>query len=71
MQSIPQSAPLSIGLVVLAVVFVILAVLYAVGAIQLFVSDTHSAHHYTHTILFAVLAVASLVAANFTRPRTA
>ena len=71
MDSIPRSGPLSILLVALAVVFVILAVLYAVGAIQLFVSDPHATHHYTHTILFGVLAVASLVAANFTRPRTA
>ena len=71
MQGIPQSAPLAILLVVLAVVFAILAVLYAMGTIQFLVSDTHSTHHYTHMILFGVLAVASLIAANFTRPRTA
>jgi hypothetical protein len=71
MDSIPRSGPLSILLVVLAVVFVILAVLYAMGAIQLFVSDPTSKHHYTHMILFGVLAIASLVAANFTRPRAA
>jgi ABC-type thiamin/hydroxymethylpyrimidine transport system permease subunit len=71
MQGIPQSAPLAILLVVLAVVFAILAVLYAMGAIQFLVSDPKSPHHYTHMILFGVLAVASLIAANFTRPRTA
>jgi hypothetical protein len=71
MESIPRSAPLSILFVALAMVFVVLAVLYAVGAIQLLVTDTHSTHHYTHAILFAVLAVASLIAANFTRPRPA
>lgn len=71
MQGIPQSAPLAILLVALAVVFAILAVLYAMGTIQFLVSDPHSPHHYTHTILFGVLAVASLIAANFTRPRTA
>ncbi|HYW28043.1 MAG TPA: hypothetical protein VE953_27975 [Terriglobales bacterium] len=71
MQSIPQSAPLSILLVVLAVVFAVVAVLYAVGTIQFLVTDTHAPHHFTHAILFAVLAVASLIAANFTRPRTA
>ena len=71
MESIPQSAPLSILLVVLAVVFAVLAVLYGIGTIQFLVSDTHSAHHYTHAVLFGVLTVASLIAANFTRPRTA
>ncbi len=71
MESIPQSAPLSILLVVLAVVFAVLAVLYALGAIQVLVSDPHATHHYTHAILFGVLAVASLIAANFTRPRAA
>ena len=71
MESIPQSAPLSILMVVLAVVFAVLAVLYALGAIQVLVSDPHASHHYTHTILFGVLAIASLIAANFTRPRTA
>jgi hypothetical protein len=71
MQGIPQSAPLAILLVVLAVVFAILAILYAMGTIQFLVSDPHSPHHYTHMILFGVLAVASLIAANFTRPRTA
>lgn len=70
MDSIPRSAPLSILLVVLAVVFVVLAVLYAVGSIQFLVSDTHSTHHYTHAILFIVLAVGSLIAANFARPRS-
>ncbi len=45
-----------------------LAVLYALGTIQFLVSDTSSPHHYTHAVLFFVLAVGSLVAANFTRP---
>jgi len=71
MESIPQSAPVSILLVVLAVVFAIAAVLYAMGTIQFLVSDPHSPHHFTHAILFGVLAVASLIAANFTRPRAA
>jgi len=71
MESIPQSAPVSILLVVLAVVFAIAAVLYAMGTIQFLVSDPNAPHHYTHMILFGVLALASLIAANFTRPRTA
>jgi hypothetical protein len=60
---------LAAGLVVLAVVFLVVAVLYAVGVLQILVSDTHAAHHYTHAVLFVGLAVASLVAANFARPK--
>jgi len=44
-------------------------VLYAFGVLQIAVSDPHASHHYTHTILFVVLAVASFVAANFARPK--
>jgi len=58
------------GLVVLAVVFLVVGVLYAFGVLQILVSDTHATHHYTHAVLFVGLAVASLVAANFARPKT-
>ena len=61
---------LAIALVILAVVFVVVAGLYYEGVLQIAVSDTHAAHHPTHAILFAVLAVASLVAANFAREKT-
>jgi hypothetical protein len=54
---------------VLGIIFVIVAVLYALGVLQLFASTT-SGPHYKHAILFAVLAVASFVAANFARPKT-
>ena len=64
-----KSSSLSIGLVVLGIVFVIIAALYALGVLQLFAS-TSSGPHYKHAILFAVLAVASFVAANFARPKT-
>jgi hypothetical protein len=60
---------LAIGLVLLAVVFLILAGLYYEGVLQIFVSDSHAAHHTTHAILFGVLAVASLIAANFARSK--
>jgi hypothetical protein len=53
----------------LAVVFFIVAILYAFGVLQILVSDSHAAHHYTHAVLFIVLAVASIVAANFARPK--
>jgi hypothetical protein len=64
-----KSNQLAIGFVVLAVVFLVVAVLYALGILQLFASTT-SGPHYKHAILFAVLAVASLIAANFTRVKT-
>jgi hypothetical protein len=64
-----KSNSLSLGLAVLGVVFLVIAVLYAFGVLQIFVSDPHASHHYTHTILFVVLAVASFIAANFTRER--
>lgn len=51
---------------ILGIVFVIVAVLYALGVLQLFASTT-SGPHYKHAVLFAVLAVASFVAANFAR----
>ena len=65
-----KSTPLAIGLVILAVVFLVIAALYAVGVLQLFTS-TSSGPHEKHAILFAVLALASLIAANFTRPKAA
>ena len=64
-----KSNQLAFGFVVLAVVFLVVAALYALGALQLFASST-SGPHYKHAILFVVLAVASLIAANFTRPKT-
>jgi membrane protein YdbS with pleckstrin-like domain len=64
-----KGTPLAAGLVVLAIVFLIIAVLYAFGVLQIAVSDSHASHHYTHAVLFVALAVASLVAANFARPK--
>lgn len=60
---------LAAGLAVLAVVFLIVAVLYAVGVLQILVTDSRASHHYTHAVLFVALAVASLVAANFARTK--
>jgi len=62
---------LAIGLVVLAVVFLVLAGLYYEGVLQIFVSDSHAAHHTTHAVLFGVLAIASLIGANFARSKKA
>jgi hypothetical protein len=65
-----KSSSLAIGLAILGIVFLIVAALYAIGVLQLFASTT-SGPHFKHAILFAVLAVASFVAANFARPKTA
>jgi hypothetical protein len=62
-----KSNTLAVGFVVLAVVFVVIAVLYAIGVLQILSSG--SGVHIKHAILFAVLAVASLIAANFTREK--
>jgi hypothetical protein len=62
-----KSNTLAIGFVVLAVVFIVVAALYAVGVLQILSSG--SGVHTKHAILFAVLAVASLIAANFTREK--
>jgi hypothetical protein len=58
------------GLIVLAVIFVILAILYWAGILQVFTS-TGSGPHVKHAILLGVLAILSLVAANFVRPKNA
>lgn len=65
-----RSRSLAVGLVVLGIVFAVIAVLYAVGVLQ-FLTSEPSGPHYKHAILFAVLAVASFVAANFARPKAA
>jgi len=65
-----KSSSLAIGLAFLGIVFLIVAALYAMGVLQLFASTT-SGPHFKHAILFGVLAVASFVAANFARPKTA
>jgi hypothetical protein len=64
-----KSNSLAVGLGVLGVIFLIIAGLYAIGVLQIATSTTGP--HIKHAVLFVVLAVASLVAANFARPRTA
>jgi hypothetical protein len=66
---VKRSSTLALGLVILGIIFLIIGVLYAFGALQFAVSDQHAPHHYTHFVLFSVLAVACFVAANFARPK--
>jgi len=65
-----RSRSVAMGLGVLGIVFIIIAALYAVGVLQILTTET-SGPHYKHAVLFAVLAVASFVAANFARAKTA
>jgi hypothetical protein len=66
-----KSSTVAVGLGVLGIIFVILAILYVIGGIlPTFTSSDIAGPHYKHAILFAVLAVASFVAANFARPKT-
>ncbi len=64
------SAPLAVGLVVLAVVFAAVAVFYFTVKTS-FLASGHPALHWKHAIVFTALAVLCLVAANFARPKAA
>ncbi len=63
-----RSTSFAVGLGVLGVIFIVIAALYALGVLQILTTTT-SGPHYKHAVLFAVLAVASFVAANFARPK--
>jgi hypothetical protein len=65
-----RSNTIAAALGVLGVIFIIVAVLYALGVLQI-ATSSDSGPHYKHAVLFAVLAVASFVAANFARPKAA
>ncbi|HUZ88348.1 MAG TPA: hypothetical protein VMU49_00785 [Candidatus Acidoferrales bacterium] len=64
-----RSAPLAILLVLIAVVLVVFGYLYWVGDFELF-TRTGSGPQHKHALVLIILAIASLVAANFARPRT-
>jgi hypothetical protein len=57
------------GCVVLAVVFAALALFYATTSTAFLASA--EGKHGKHAVLFGVLAILSLVAASFARPRSA
>lgn len=63
---------MAVALGVLGIALLVIAVLYAIGGVlPTFTSSSAAGPHYKHAILFIVLAVASLVAANFARPKAA
>jgi len=64
-----SSGPLAVLLVALAIVFAALAVFYFTVRTSLLASET--AVHYKHAFVFTALAVLSLIAANFARPKAA
>ena len=65
-----RSPLVAYGFLLAGLICIVLAVLYYFGILQIAVTDPHAAHHVTHTILFAVLAVACFIAFNFARPKT-
>ena len=65
-----RSNTFAVVLTVLGVAFIVIAALYALGVLQIATSSANGPH-YKHAVLFAVLAVASFVAANFARPKEA
>lgn len=56
---------LTAAMIVIAIACVALAIFYWTTPTSLFASD--SGLHHKHAILFAVLAILALIAANFTR----
>jgi hypothetical protein len=63
--------PYVAAFIAVAVVAAIVAVLYAFGVIGFGTADPSATHHYKHALIAGAVAVASLVAASFTRPRSA
>ena len=63
------SRPLTLALLALAVIFAVAAVFYFTQKTS-FLASGRPALHYKHAILFTVLALLSVVAANFARPKS-
>jgi len=61
---------LSVALLLLAAACLLIGILYAIGLLQLFTTEG-SGPHIKHFILFLVLTIVFLVAANFARQRAA
>lgn len=60
----------AIGLVILGAILLVLGVLYGLGDFELFTRTGHGPQ-YKHALLLVILAVLSLIAANFARRRPA
>ena len=65
-----KSKPVAYFFLLLGLLCIVAAILYVIGGIlPTFTSSGVAGPHYKHAILFGVLAVASLIAFNFARPR--
>jgi hypothetical protein len=62
------SRPLALALMVLAVIFALAAIFYFTQKTN-FLASGHPALHWKHAIVFTALALLSVVAANFARPK--
>jgi hypothetical protein len=63
------SRPLALALLVLAVIFALLAVFYFTQKTS-FLASGRPAQHWKHAIVFTVLTLLAVVAANFARPKS-
>jgi predicted Co/Zn/Cd cation transporter (cation efflux family) len=63
------SRPLVLALLVLAVIFALLAVFYFTQKTS-FLASGRPALHWKHAIVFTVLTLLAVVAANFARPKS-
>jgi multisubunit Na+/H+ antiporter MnhE subunit len=63
------SRPLALALIVLAVIFALVAIFYFTQETN-FLASGRPMLHWKHAILFTVLTLLALVAANFARPKS-
>jgi predicted Co/Zn/Cd cation transporter (cation efflux family) len=64
------SRPLALALLVLAVIFALAAIFYFTQKTEFLAGGTKPELHWKHAIVFTVLTVLALVAANFARPKS-
>jgi predicted Co/Zn/Cd cation transporter (cation efflux family) len=63
------SRPLALALLVLAVIFALVAIFYFTQKTN-FLASGRPALHWKHAIVFTVLTLLAVVAANFARPKS-
>lgn len=63
------SRPLALALIVLAVIFALVAIFYFTQKTN-FLASGKPVLHWKHAIVFTVLTLLALIAANFARPKS-
>jgi hypothetical protein len=63
------SRPLALALLVLAVIFAVAAIFYFTQKTS-FLASGRPALHWKHAIVFTILTILAVVAANFARPKS-